>query len=213
MAELKNNPLGSLSGKLGNMVASSWRDINYLRAGSKGSNKEATLSQVEVRTRFKMLQDFIMQIKKVVDLGFSNSYTGRSTAVNVAVKVNKDAITGVFPDLSIDYPAITLSTGSLTSCLDAKVEALPEAKIQVSWVEPGVAEAAEASDKVNILIYDVKRQAAAVYNTFLRSDYTAEVSLPASFANDEVHVWLFFSTPKGEKISKSIYVGVVTVEA
>ncbi|WP_207532679.1 DUF6266 family protein [Desertivirga arenae] len=213
MAELQNNPMGKLSGKLGNMVASNWRDINYLKAMAKRSNKTATDSQIEARLRFALIQEFMMQIKRVVERGFANSFTGRATAFNVAVKANKLAITGQYPELSVDYAKITLSAGALTSCLDATIEALPDAKLHISWKEPGVPYTEEMADVVTVVIYDEVRKAPATYNTFLRSEYSAEISLPASFADDTVHAWMFFTSSVGSKNSRTTYLGSVTVLA
>ena len=213
MAELQNNPLGNLKGKMGNLVASNWRDINYLKAKPKKSTKERSENQVIALARFRMMQEFLVQIKQVVEIGFGNKYTGRSTTFNLAVKANKDATAGTYPEIEIDYPAISLSNGNLTSCADPKVVAEAGTTINISWKELGQVQQQQASDLTTIVVYDADKKVHAIYGGQTRSEYVAEITLPESFAGDQVHVWMFFSTASGDKNSKTSYLGSVTVLA
>ena len=53
MARISKGILGGLSGKIGNVVGSSWRNIDYVRAKGKYSQKEPSEKQLSVQQRFK----------------------------------------------------------------------------------------------------------------------------------------------------------------
>lgn len=212
MAELTNGPLGSISGKVGNVIASNWRDISYLRGLSKRSSKEPTELQLITRMKFRLMLAFLSPIKQVIDLGFKNKYTGRSTAFNLALQANLQAISGIYPDLAVDLSKVVLSTGNLVRCADPVMEATVPDVLTVRWAELGQAQEQYMSDIVTIVLYNPEKEVHAIYSgTAVRGDYQMELNLPESFSGDEVHGYIFFTNEAGNKNSKSVYLPSVTL--
>lgn len=211
MAELKNGPLGSISGKLGNMVASNWREISYLRGLSKRTRKEPTEGQKLVHAKFYLLQGFLSQIKNVIDIGFGNKNTGRATAMNLAFKANNLAFTGDLETLELNLPAIVISVGSLVKVTDPLLRAASPGKVSLEWTKLGVAGEAD-SDRLHLVLYNAAKNLHIAYtDVAMRQDLEVEVDVPASFAGDQLHGYLFLTTEKGEKTAGSVYLAPVTV--
>ncbi|WP_256010287.1 DUF6266 family protein [Desertivirga xinjiangensis] len=211
MAELNNGPLGGISGKLGNMVASNWRDISYLRAKGKRSKNDPTDKQKIVREKFKMMFDFLIQIKRIVELGFKNKYTGRSTAYHHAVKKNMAAFKGTYPDLEIDLALIEISAGYLLPCSGPEMVPDAEGDLTVKWDDQGSIENQEPSDEATVVLYSEEKKLHAVYVGAQRSELEMLVTLPKSFSGDTVHGYIFFTDVTGKLNSKSIYMGSVKI--
>ena len=211
MAELKNGPLGTISGKVGNMVASNWRDISYLRAVGKKSNKEASLGQKEVQMKFNLLVDFLIPVKSILELGFQNKDTGRATALNLAVQKNIGAFKGVYPALELDYSQIVLSTGRLTAISGITTEVQPDGKWNITWkaLTPEIL-AGASSDQLHIVMYSRTQNLHAYFaNVARREQSQAELQIPEAFTGDELHAYFFLCSEKKDKSSASIYLPVI----
>ena len=59
MGKIESGAFSSISGKVGNLVGSTWKNINYLKAKPKKSSKPATPQQVEQRLRFRIVSKFV----------------------------------------------------------------------------------------------------------------------------------------------------------
>lgn len=211
MAELNNGPLGGISGKLGNMVASNWRDISYLRAKGKRSKNEPTEKQVIVREKFTMMFDFLIQLKDRVENTFKGKYTGRATAFNLALKANMGAFTGTYPDLQIDLPKIQLSTGRLVQCAGPKMEAGADGRFTVTWGELGQVNLQQATDEVTVVLYSVEKKLHAIYEGAQRKEYELIFAVPQGFSGDTVHGYIYFTNADGTLNSKTTYLGTIKV--
>src|SRR6476661_3299475 len=112
MATIKNGINGPVSGKIGNVVGSSWRGINILRSVPKAPTHFSD-KQLANQLRMKLAQLFLKQFIPVVRIGFKDD-TIIPTAFNSALSFNKkNAIAGEYPNLYLDYAAVKLSQGPL----------------------------------------------------------------------------------------------------
>lgn len=212
MAELKPGVIGTISGKIDNVIASNWRDIRYLRGIAKTSKKEATEAQTLQRTKFGLLFDFLSTMARVADLGFKYQYTGRSTAFNLAMSRNMPMVKGDLASLTIDYPSVILSKGRLPYSPDAQADSKAPGTVSVTWGSLDSVIEQELSDRVIVAIYNpVKKQAVYSLNGAVRSELKIDVQVPASYTGSDVHVWVFFTSDKVKKNSATVYAGMVTV--
>jgi len=111
MAEFRHGVNGAFSGKVGSVIGSNWRDIDYMRGLPKKSSKEPTAKQLGVRARFTLVSQFLLLIKDAVDRGYSKQYSGKATAFNLAVRANQEALIGTDLDPQLDYAKIIISKG------------------------------------------------------------------------------------------------------
>jgi hypothetical protein len=158
----------------------------------------------------------LSKAQSVVNKGYNSS--GKvATSMNMAVSDNlAQAIVGVSPLFSIDYPSVTFSKGGLDEATDVTLEGIATAKLDFTWTYNAVSgESDRATDEATLLVYNpvkgkfVKLEAAA-----LRSELGFTLQMPASYVGDTVHAYvIFFSQGNKKKASNTTYAGQVVVIA
>lgn len=216
MGTYKPGVFGPFNGRVGDVVAARWKDINVVKNRPAKSSKPATLTQKDQRARFGLGTTFAGKAAEMIAVGF-RGVGGNVTPSNiVAQQLLKDCITGTYPDYLLDYPKISLSKdGNLNIGKKLSVQVLPEQIVQVSWVldtMPG--KETDAADQVYILLYNADKHKAIKSGVGLvRGDSPVTIYVPATFIGDQVHCWLFFASVKNKEVSATTYVGVVTILA
>lgn len=206
MAQFSQGVNGAFSGKVGSVVGSSWRDIDYMRGLPKKSSKPATAKQLVVREKFSLLMQFLLVIKAVIDQGFKNQNTGRATTLNLAFTANKDAFTGTDTAPELDFSKIILSKGSgVVKATGSQIALDGDSIVKVSWdVITGNAQALE--DKATIVLYCQEEQEVVVREGLLRSAATTQLEIPSNWKSGTVHGYVFM-TSKEDKNSLTSYAG------
>ena len=213
MAKFINGANGTFSGKVGSVIGSSWRGIHYLRGLGKKSKVPPTEAQTAQRLRFKLVTKFLSPLVEVVAVGFRNIRRLTTAQFSMAVKRNiEQAVIGAAPDFQMDYPAITLSEGGLYIPLTSSLE-VAEGMVTVSWnPEPGQFGGA-SNDVAYIVVCNADRQLFITTDTpATREDGSAVVDVPAPFVGQTGHVWIFFASRDGKKVSNTVYLGEITFQ-
>lgn len=213
MGKYAKGILGSFSGKIGTVIGSTWNGIDYMRSLPKPSTKAPTDLQLIHRAKFGMITGFLKPISSLVNLGYKSQAFGM-TGYNVATAdMMSEAITGVYPDLLIDYSKVLFSKGSVTAAWNIGAVSANPGEIQVSWTDNTGSGTAKATDKAVILVYNPDKSA-FVYNLetgAARSAAADTLILPAEFSGDTVEVWVAFMTPDKKTFSTSIHAGQIVV--
>ena len=137
------------------------------------------------------------------------------TQFNSAMSYNLNhAVTGAYPNFSIDYPNALVSHGQLNGAIGAGVTSTNPASVDFTWADnsgPGSSKAS-TTDKAMLLLYNASK-GIAVYNLDGASRDTGAQSLntPADFSGDDVEAFMAFISEDGSQVSDSVYVGSVTV--
>ena len=76
MGKYLNGITGPASGKIGPVIASSWKGIPYLKSRSKFRTKKASEAELASRRRFKIAQHWLQPLTDFVRQGFKG-YNGR----------------------------------------------------------------------------------------------------------------------------------------
>jgi hypothetical protein len=109
MGKISQGILGGVSGKVGNVVGGSWKGIDYLRILPASVANPRTPAQMDQRSKFITVINFLQPIKDFIRVGFKN-YAVKMTQFNSAMSYNvKNAIAGTYPDYTIDYPKRSLA--------------------------------------------------------------------------------------------------------
>lgn len=213
MGTYKKGILGSFSGKVGTVVGSSWNGIEYMRSLPKPSSKAPTDLQLIQRAKFGLVNGFLQPISMLVNLGYK-SLAFQKTGYNLATsEIIAEAISGVYPDLEIDFSKVLFSKGSLTGVWNVVSTSANPAEISINWTDNSGSGTAKPTDKAVVLIYNPEKSQ-FVYNLengATRSAATDTLSLPAEFSGDTVQVWIAFMTPDKKSFSTSIYAGQILV--
>ncbi|SEA43936.1 DUF6266 family protein [Pedobacter hartonius] len=205
MTKYKNGPLGPFSGKLGDKVYSSWKNDDVVKDAPEKTTKEPTQRQLEQREKFSLLTAFFSCIYDVIAVGFQ-AFTYKMTQMNAAMKFNTDIITGVSPNFSIDYPKVLISKGKLNGPIGVKLKCDASGQMKLSWEFQ--AECDQATDRACILFYDESINDCFIISGIVRREDAALLFFKQHDAIDDlVHVWLFFISANGRKVSNSVYAG------
>ena len=216
MGIINGGILGGFSNKTGAVIGAYWRTLNVMRGLPRKSSKAATQEQLDQQAKFKLIVSLMSKAKSVVNRGY-NSSGQIATSMNMAVSENlAQAITGVTPLFSVNYPTVTFSKGSLDEATDVTLEGIATAKLDFNWAYDGEnSDTISPTDEATLLAYNpakgkfVKLEAAA-----LRSELGFALQMPASYVGDTVHAYLiFFSQTSKKKVSNTTYAGQVVVIA
>lgn len=213
MGTYKKGILGSFSGKVGTVVGSSWKGIEYMRSLPKPSTKAPTDLQLEQRIKFAIATGFLRPISSLVNLGYK-SLAVNKTGYNLATaQVIAEAIIGVYPEFQIDYAKVLFSKGNLTGPWNAVSTSDSPAVVNISWTDNSGLGTAKETDKAVILVYNPDK-AQFVFNTnsgAARSVLTDSMVVPPDFSGDTVQVWIAFLSEDKKTISTSIHTGTVVI--
>src|SRR5690606_6978820 len=99
------------------------------------SEKAPTQRQREQRARFGLVARFLQPIRVLLDLGFADKTRGKSvTGYNVAIGYTlRNAVTGTFPDYSVDYTRLLISLGHLQGVWDTAMSSSAPGSIDFTW--------------------------------------------------------------------------------
>ena len=214
MGKISQGVLGGFSGKVGNVVGGSWKGIDYMRIKPASVANPRTAAQVDQRSKFSIVLNFLQPLSEFLRVGFK-LYAKKMTQFNSAMSYNLNhAVTGAYPNFSIDYPNVLVSRGQLNGAIGAAATSTNPATVDFTWVDnsgPGRSKAS-TTDKAMLLLYNASK-GIAVYNLEGESRDTGAQSLdtPADFSGDDVEAFMAFISEDGSQVSNSVYVGSVTV--
>ena len=84
MARLKQGILGPVSGSVGTIVGSSWKDIDYIRSKSTGTKGDPTPAQLDNQYKFSAVINFVSTMTELLNQTFSK-YAERHVESNVGI--------------------------------------------------------------------------------------------------------------------------------
>lgn len=210
MAKISNGILGGFSGKVGAVVGSSWRGIEYMRSKPKRRRGGSTANQKSQQSRFSLMTSFLKTMKDLVVLGYRDKLP-RMTEVNSALSFNlKNAVTGNYPDFSIVYPQVQITRGSLPNATAPAAVAGAAGTINFTWTDNSGIGKAKAEDKAILVAYcEALKHTVYIVNP-LRSAEAGNLAA-SEFAGQPVQTWISFLSADGKDVATSIFTGVVNI--
>ena len=203
--------LGPFSGKIGTVVGSSWRGIDYMRSLPKKGNRTPTATQLLQRQRFLKVTEFLTPINAVLKK-FFGSNSGELSRTNQALSYHmREAVTYVDPDFEMVFNKVQIAKGDLTGVQNPTVTPATNA-LDFSWENNTGQGEAVANDQLVVVVY--APVGGLYFYTLLgglRSAAAATINLPSYFSGLEVQSWITFASADAKKYATSIYMGAVTV--
>lgn len=135
MAILKKGIYSEISGKLGDFVYSSrnGRTVVSAKPDPMAPKKPATIAQQAQREKFKLITKLLQPFGPVLDAGFKQ-YKAKIGTKAKAFKLNYPTVlSGVYPDLNINYKDLRLSAGNASSLHHLKMEDQGGGLYALSW--------------------------------------------------------------------------------
>lgn len=207
MARINLGILGGFSGKVGNVVGGAWKGIDYMRAKASSVANPRTVGQMTQRTKFSAILAFLKPITPFLRVGYK-LFAIKQTAFNSAMSYHlANAITGEYPDITVDMSSALVSRGNLTPVANPNAT-IQDGKASITWVDNSGSGTANSSDKLLAVVYNtVKGEATFETAGPERSLGSFEISLPANWLGDDVDVFVGFISADGKEVANSVYLG------
>lgn len=205
MSEFISSTFGKISGKHGTAVAMKSKSTGktYLRMHTVPSDPK-TAKQVAQRSKFGFVTGEMKCMRNLFKFTF-----GGNAGVNRGVSLAFGAVTGEYPDFSLDFSKIKISEGGLDVAGQVAVEKTADTTLKFDW-DTTVGTQSTANDLVNIVMLNAETKVSILkQDNMTRIQGNAEIELPAIWAGHSVHCWLFFTSVDGISMSNSQYIDLV----
>jgi len=212
MGKISQGILGGVSGKVGNVIGSSWKGIDYIRIMPQSVANPQTDAQLSQRQKMSVTTHFVQPLAEFVRTGFKQ-FAIKMSGFNAAISYNiRNALTGTYPNFAIDYPNALVARGGLASALNQVAASTVAGTVHFTWDDNSGEIGASAYDKTLLVVYNpAQNQAVTVSELAERADGTQTITVPDSFSGDLVHCFIAFIKVDGSLVSNSAFAGAVTV--
>lgn len=206
-----NNPgvIGNFIGTIGPVTGFIRNGQNILRSSTSSVKNMRTPLQLAQREKINICTRFI---KAFSGTGFLNktfpAYGHPGTGYNRAVSaLMSRALTGVYPNMQLNYQQVLISKGRLPGAQTAKVVKKANSNLQFSFIDNSTDGIAAANDTVILVAYAPALQQAvfSLYNGF-RKDKKALLNV-AAFKGQSIETWIGFLSADEKDASDSVWVG------
>lgn len=211
MAKLNSGILGGISGTVGNVVGGRWRGIDYIRSKPASVKNPNTEAQQQQRMRFKLVIQLLRKISPLVNIGLRNG-SNNQTSMNRAMSLNiKEAVTGTFPDLEIDWEKLIFSQGNLATGSNASADLSVAGTVTITWQNSQGASNSSDTDGAIVLLSNTDRDE-VVYNLYgaSRVDGQVDVDIPQEWTGENIACYLSFRSETGKDVADNQFLGIET---
>jgi hypothetical protein len=208
MARLKDGALGGFSGKVGSVIGYRYRNKDYIRSMPAQSKKAPTLKQLASRGRFKFFNEWRNPLSGFFNVTFKNQSDTHS-AQNAAHRLNKEIITGTYPDFAIDYAKVIISKGALPQVLDLQMQHEKD-MLHFTW-QPNLVGTALGTDLMAILVChsnDMNFFQASL-NAAERDNNQCAFKVDYTTPGEKIEIYATFISNDRERASDSQYMGSI----
>jgi hypothetical protein len=212
MGKISSGILGGFSGKVGNVIGGSWKGIDYMRIKPASVANPRTEGQVDQRTKFRTVLNFLQPSTGFVQVGFRN-YAIEMTSFNAAMSYNlQNALTGSYPNYSIDMNQALLSRGKLTGFDNPQINRPIASEIELTWNDNSTMGNAKSDDQIGYLFYyPDRKESVYAFNENQRSSGFINMQTPSQYSGETAHVFLIAVSADGKLISNSAYLGSTVI--
>lgn len=209
MATYKKGINGPIKGKIGHVVAVTWRGIEVLRAMPEPSSKPASPAQLKQRRIFGMVNSWVKPLRDLIWIGYQ-LYEDEKTPMNHAVSfIMKQCLTA---EGQIDFPKVAFSRGDLHAPMMREIIQYDDLLIHLKWENTLPALFNAIDDLATFIFYNSTKGKFVTFEAAAqRDDSEALLQLPTSFAGDLIHGYVHFVRAHGVGVSTSVYLGEIQI--
>ena len=215
MGKIKQGLIHPVSGKVGNLVYSSWNGIPYVKTRPAVLHNPRTPQQQSGRKAFAVIQGLVAGLPDLVRAGFAARALQQS-AYNAAISHNLTNAVVVDGDRkTVHFAALTFSLGTFAPVTDCSLAPAGEG-IRVRWnpeVSPGTIQG-RSNDTVGVIaVSEQQKRPVWIPDAAIRADGQFYFSLPEGWTGNRIHVWVVTRSAKPAhrpeaSVSASVYAGV-----
>ncbi len=205
MAKIEQGILGGVSGKVGTIVGANFRGVNIIRSKPRKSKKPATDKQLDQRSKFKLVANFLSPLFALTSKYFGQ-YQGIKSRANLAMSYHLlETIKKEGDKFVIDFPKVVITKGILNGLTTPKAER-KENNIALVWSD-GVNNAlSKADDQVTAILYNPTEKMFFIsQGSAKRADKKCDIALAESWKNKDNELWIVVTNEA--QCSTSMYLG------
>lgn len=209
MAKIKDGILGGFSGKIGNIVGVRNPDGSFTIRSKRGVvNNPKSPAQQAGRSGFGMCASLFKIVQPFVE--HSLRHVDGKKARGAFISLNsRSVMSGVYPDLYLDYRYLKVADGSLLPAANPKAVWNDEGSLAFSWSNNSGEGGARASDRVMLLVINpAKRHIDYIVRGNTRAEGGDVLVILPENRHDELHGYIAFIADNGSIISSSVYVAL-----
>lgn len=210
MGRLNNGIFGGFTGKVGNVIGSSCRGVEYIKSMPTKMTNPRTKDQTKQRSSFIITQNFLRTFTPIIRVGFQDYAVEGKSAFNAAMSYNMlNSIKTGTDGNELDYPNILISKGSLftSTYINAK---LAKDDLYFEW-DSTFSGNANNNDQVMVLAFNsTKTESIFDINAGKRKNASTFLSLPSHWKGDIIETYIAFKNEEGSIVSNSCYTGSLT---
>lgn len=212
MGTIKQGVLGGFSGKVGTVIGFVRNGVACMRGLATSFTDAHTPAQVAQRAKFGMTVQFLRTMVALLRISFKLAGSSMS-GFNAAVKYTlANAITGIYPNFTIDFTKVLISRGNLPGAMNPLAASEVAATINFSWDNNLWDFGAKASDKVILVAYsELLNKAISVIGAATRDAGSYDLALPSSFSGQQVQTYIGFCNENQSEFSNGEFLDVVAV--
>lgn len=212
MGKIEIGILGGFRGKVGTVVGSFWKGKPVMRAYVYRPQSIGSTAQELIRTRFSSIGKMAALFTSILNRGLKNYANGKKiTPDNAFVKLNWRMVSATVPGTAtIDYTGIKIAQGPLTGVIFGEPDFDNPLEVTVGFAPNTVADDADASDLVYVVLYAPALNATLQAAPVRRSIGTVTVTVPASWNGTTVKIYGYTVGEAAKnmgKVSNSAYIG------
>lgn len=212
MAKYPQGIQGPLNGKIGNVVACTWKGIPYLRSLPKKRTGKISDAETLNRQRFALAQEWLkplLPFLRVGYQGYSERVEGYVAAKSYLLKNAMALENGVW---RVVPEKMLLSYGTLPMVEDVSISFdTQNSQLCFKWANQNLAPQLQ-KDQVMLLAYHPATQQAFFQTTgAFRKTGEDELSIPKNYMGKKLLVYLAFLASDRQSQSDSLFLGEITL--
>lgn len=201
---------GGFSGRIGNIIGSKWKGIDYMRSLSDRRNKKSSERQIVQRAKFAFGMAFLQPLFPVINIGYRN-HDSHQVPQNAAMRqVLLQVVDGEYPNFRINYAAFAMAQGSLPTSNRESVVVANDV-IEFSWENRQNELDHYGGNRALLLAIGEGLYPSYSLVDFTRSNLGGVLPLPSGSSGSVVHCYLAFYDTIDSGVSNSKYVGSVVI--
>ena len=204
MGVINQGILGGFSGKVANIVGSSWKGIAVIKSRPLSVANPNTAAQQAQRNKMTGIVAASRILLAALISPFWNPFAQRMSGYNMFVRENIDTFVGtVFTNFSsffstrgslLGVPSFTLSASAAGNT------------VTLAWTDnSGTADALATDEAIGVVYNETQDYWLVDAGSAIRSDATLSITDNAVLAGNDMHGYLSFSRPNVSKVSDSVY--------
>ena len=202
--------LGNFRGKVGAVIGSKWKGKWVMRGRPDVRKGKPNPALQQQQAKFALIVKFLQPLSLLLNETHDTS-PAEMTGFNNAVSENlRNAITGAYPALGIDYSKVVLSKGALQNVSVVSAASTVAGKLSFTWTDNSNGRTLP-TDTAFVAVYnaDLSRwiyfEQAAPRNA---GTYSLDVS---AFSGKAIQTYIGFVSADGQTVSNSLFTGQVNV--